>query len=80
MYSRFETAATTLLIFAIPMDILQQGLAFCSQAFEQLIEKIQYFTGLSQVWATIIFWLVLGYLVIFLIVIPLHRSLKKKKI
>ncbi len=62
------------------METLQKTLALCLHAIQRLISQFQSFTGLSQARAMVIFWLIIGYLVLFLIIIPIHRSLKKKKI
>lgn len=51
-----------------------------SQALTWTLTKFQYFTGISDAWTPVIFWLIFGYLVLFFLIIPIHRGLKKKKI
>lgn len=50
-----------------------QGISFLQLKFQQ-------FTGLSEWSAHLIFWLIIGYLLIFFLVIPLQRMLKKRKV
>lgn len=50
-----------------------KGVAFLQSKFQQ-------FTGLSSGVAHLIFWLIIGYFLIFFLIIPLQISLKKRKI
>jgi hypothetical protein len=62
------------------MEIMQKVIEQCSQAIGWLISQFQFFTGLSQVRATLVFRLIVGYIVVFVIIIPLHCMYKKKKL
>ena len=58
---------------------MQNLFEHCSQAIGWLISQFQFFTGFSQVRATLVFRLIVGYIVVFVIIIPLHCMYKKKK-
>ncbi len=50
-----------------------KGIAFFQSQFQEL-------TGLSEGLARLVFWLIIGYFLIFFLVIPFQRMLKKRKI
>ena len=45
-----------------------------------IINNMQYFLGTSELRSNIIFWAIIVYLIIFLIIIPIHRNLRKKRL
>ena len=77
---KWKTSEFIFNFILIFMEIMQNLFEHCSQAIGWLISQFQFFTGLSQVRATLVFWLIVGYIVVFVIIIPLHRMYKKKKL
>jgi len=45
-----------------------------------IINKMQYFLGTSELRSNIILWAIIIYLIIFLVIVPIHRKLKKKRL
>lgn len=48
--------------------------------YQWIISQIHYFLGASDFRSNIIFWAIIIYLIIFLIFIPIHRNLRKKRL
>ena len=51
-----------------------------SEWYVMIINNMQYFLGTSELRSNIIFWAIIVYLIIFLIIIPIHRNLRKKRL
>ena len=44
--------------------------------YERIISKIEYFLIPSHIWAIVLFWGIIVYLLLFLVIIPLHRKFR----
>lgn len=61
------------------MDKITAFLAEIPNILDQVISSFQTFTGITPRYAPLVFWLIISYLLLFLLILPLHKQLKKKK-
>jgi hypothetical protein len=48
--------------------------------YQQIIDRIQYYIWTSPLRSNVILWAFIGYLIIFFIIIPIHKKLKKTRL
>ena len=48
--------------------------------YQQIIERIQYYIGTSPFRSNVILWAVIIYLIVFIIIIPIHKRLRKARL
>jgi hypothetical protein len=48
--------------------------------YQQIIDRIQYYLWTSPLRSNVILWAFIGYLIIFFIIIPIHKKLKKTRL
>jgi len=51
-----------------------------STRYQQIIDWIEYYIWTSPLWSNIILWTFIVYLIIFCIIIPIHKRLKKARL
>lgn len=55
-------------------------LGYITSWYERIIKQIQYLFISDYLWASIFFWAVIVYLIVFFVIIPLHKKFKKQRL